>query len=324
MREHARMYRGGHFIRPQVIALGVLLLAAPVARAAVVTIVDCAADPHIQVDKMGNATIDVGTDDLELQCNPEATTTEGVLTVRGADIEITSVVSFPHISVSAGGDLALLGAGLEATDMMAVLSIEAAGDMTIELASVRTGDEHRGGRNLTMVCTEPGCTITARRTRIDGRRITIMAEGDIAFGLVQVTTRGPQDEITVVSRDGSAMISGCGNVFRSGEGGRMEMVVAGGIDLAFAKILVAEDIVLTSGSGPDPVDATIRLVGATVRNDSGKRGDIVVVADEGSQQIDISGAVLVDDDGDVAELNGREQLPHEGNNNVVGQPDIDE
>lgn len=65
-------------------------------------------------------------------------------------------------------------------------------------------------------------------------------------------------------------------------------------------------------------------MGASIRNDFGKRGDITIVADEGTKTINICGTTLVDDGPDVATLNNRSTEPHTGFNNVVGTPDVDD
>jgi hypothetical protein len=64
------------------------------------------------------------------------------------------------------------------------------------------------------------------------------------------------------------------------------------------------------------------LVGATVRNDFGKRGRITILADEGNGQVKI-GATVVDDGPEVSSINGRAELPHEGFANVIGPADLD-
>jgi hypothetical protein len=69
------------------------------------------------------------------------------------------------------------------------------------------------------------------------------------------------------------------------------------------------------------------LVDATLDNGFGKLGEIRVTARGGQSPITIDGATLVDDDvrkpGDVSTLNGREQVPHTGFNDVVGVPATD-
>jgi len=143
----------------------------------------------------------------------------------------------------------------------------------------------------------------------------------------KVTSSSPRDRITVVTEGGDAIMRGCGNLFQGGSEGSLDLTACGLIDLAFAKVLVSRNITITSGTC-EGKPANIRLNGATVRNDSGQKGEIVVVA-TGGQEINISGATIIDDNqrtkvNDVARLNGREAVPHEGFNNVVGTPDADD
>jgi hypothetical protein len=69
--------------------------------------------------------------------------------------------------------------------------------------------------------------------------------------------------------------------------------------------------------------ADIDLTGASIRNDFGKYGRIVIQADGGNGAITISDAVLIENDGDIAQLNGRATLPHTGFAHVVGVPETD-
>ncbi len=90
------------------------------------------------------------------------------------------------------------------------------------------------------------------------------------------------------------------------------------IDLSNDHYLVAENITVTAGGNID-------LTNAELRNDFGKCGEIVVTA---GGQVTIQGATLVDDDcrnnPDVSTLNGREEVPHTGFNDVVGFPVLDD
>jgi hypothetical protein len=308
-----------------------LLLGASGAQAATVTITDCATDPHIVVGPGGNVTINVGADDLELKCALVASGPSSTVLIQGHDVSIQADVKFPgrpildSIGINASGSLEVLGAIIEASNNNASIRLASVGDITLRSSSVRTGED-RYGQDLRIQCTGPRCAITARQTSFTTRHFSMVAEGDIYFGLVKVVTESPRDRIDIVSQTGSAMMSGCGNTFRSGPEGRMSLQVCQQIDLAFARIDVAEYITIQTMGGCGEL-ADIRLAGATVRNDFGKIGEIVITAGD-QQAIDIGGATIVDDERsttpDVAELNGRAQVPHEGFNNVIGTPDLDD
>ena len=90
------------------------------------------------------------------------------------------------------------------------------------------------------------------------------------------------------------------------------------IDLNHDHYIVAENITVTAGGNID-------LTGTELRNDFGKCGEIVVTA---GGQVNIQDATLVDDDcknnPDVSTINGREEVPHTGFNDVVGFPAVDD
>ena len=93
---------------------------------------------------------------------------------------------------------------------------------------------------------------------------------------------------------------------------------AGDIDLTGDIYGIAEGITIAAGGN-------VNLTNATLRNDFGKCGEIEVTA---GGQVNIQQATLVDDNcrekPDVSELNGREELPHTGFNDVVGFPTVDD
>ncbi len=104
-----------------------------------------------------------------------------------------------------------------------------------------------------------------------------------------------------------------------GEGeSNLIMRAAGDIDASGDKWLIANRIIMKAGLNID-------VSHAELRNDFGKCGEIVLIA---VGQVNIEGATLVDDNcpkaADVSELNDREQLPHQGFNEIVGTPALDD
>jgi hypothetical protein len=93
---------------------------------------------------------------------------------------------------------------------------------------------------------------------------------------------------------------------------------AGDIDLTGDIYVIGESITVAAGGN-------VNLTNASLRNDFGKCGEIVVTA---GGQVNVQQATLVDDNcrekPDVSELNGREELPHTGFNDVVGFPTVDD
>jgi hypothetical protein len=96
------------------------------------------------------------------------------------------------------------------------------------------------------------------------------------------------------------------------------MRARGDIDISNDRYHVARDITIQSGLNIDASHADLS-------NDFGKCGEIVLSA---VGQVNIEGAQLVDDDcknqADLSSINGRTQLPHTGNNNVIGVPAVDD
>lgn len=110
----------------------------------------------------------------------------------------------------------------------------------------------------------------------------------------------------------------CRNCVTGGSESTLFLRAGGDIDASGDKYVIANRIVLTAGLNID-------VSHAEIRNDFGKCGEIVMTA---VGQVNIQGATLVDDDcpkaADVSEINGREQLPHQGFNDIIGTPAVDD
>ena len=341
-------------LHPAVLAI-VLLAAVPV-RAAVVTITDCVGDPHVVADLTSTSTrIALGSDDLVLACGlaplpgtDRIVITAHDVTVQGPGGGITSPGDGVTIQVTADGTFTATDTSIEAPANNGSLKITSAGSMRFDDATVDVGGS-TSGDDLRIECTNsaPDCTITAIGSTFESRLTYVTAVGDIAFGHVHLVTHSPRDYIRVTSSHGNVDFSGLaaglaaccasgdpngGNTVVTGNEGNLAVTAFGAINMAGANVLVAEFVLLTSGSAPGlaPVPAGIDLTGASIRNDFAKEGDIVVLADETQATITITGAVLVDDNRtsgveDVSELNGCEVVPRTSPPcvNVVGTPDLD-
>jgi len=110
----------------------------------------------------------------------------------------------------------------------------------------------------------------------------------------------------------------CCNTITGSSESNVTLTALNDIDASNDHYLVAENITLSAGG-------TIDLTNAELRNDFGKCGEIVVTA---GGQVNIQGATLVDDDcrnqPDVSSVNGREEVPHTGFNDVVGTTAVDD
>lgn len=357
-----------HPLRFGAALLGAALLVPRAVPAAVVTVTDCAADPHIVV--VGKATrLEVGADDLVLHCALTPRPGTDRIFVAGHDVTIESPGSMSSAgkatsSITASGTFTASDTALEVSDANANLDIVAAGNMSFANATVSVGSPSKGGKMLDIHCTGAGCTITATNSSFKARTMEITAVGDVSFADSTIVTNSPIDHIRIVSTMGNVILGAggggggqpddcCGipgdgghsNVI-SGNEGELDIVAWGLVDLSGSNVLIAQHICIRSGdespAATDPctapcaggvaagVPADIDLSGASLRNDFGKDGDIVVCADETRATIDIDGATLIDDDpnagtNDVSELNACEIAPRTFPPcvNLLGTPAID-
>jgi hypothetical protein len=342
-------------MRSPATALALVLLAAPV-RAAVVTVTDCVTDPHVVANPPTSATrIEIGADDLVLNCAlaPLPGTDRIVIsahdvTVQGPVGGITAASDGNAIQITAGGTFTATNTSIESTATNGGMSITSAGDMRFENSTVDVGGSTTGD-DLRIECTgaSPDCKIVAIDSTFESRLTFITAVGDIAFGRVHLVSHSPRDYIRVTSTHGDVDFSGAGaglalccagglpgggNTVVTGNEGNLAITAYGFVNLTFTNVLVAEFITVTSGSAPGlaPVPANIDLAGSSIRNDFGKEGDIVILADEAQGTISIGGTVLVDDNRtggveDVSTLNGCEVVPRTMAPcvNILGTPDLD-
>jgi hypothetical protein len=342
-------------MRTSITALLVVLLAAP-AGAAVVTVTDCVTDPHVVANVPSTTTrIDVGTDDLVLACGlAPLPGTDSIaivahdVTIQGPIGGITASGIGVAVQITASGGFTALSTSIESTATNGSMQITSAGDMRFQSSTVDVGGS-TGGDDLRIECTNtaPACKIVAIDSTFESRLTFITAVGDIGFGRVHLVSHSPRDYIRVTSSHGNVDFSGeaaglavcCasgdpngGNTVVTGNEGNLAVTAYGFVNMAFSNVLVAEFITITSGSAPGlaPVPAGVDLTGASIRNDFAKEGDIVVLADEAQATINISGAVLVDDNPtnsvqDVSELNGCTVVPRTSAPcvNIVGTPDLD-
>jgi hypothetical protein len=302
---------------------------------AVVILDDCTNDPHLVANAGTDTThLDVGAEDLVIRCALEPLPQTSRVVVRARDVtvegpagSVTGTGKTKAVDIRATGTFTALDTVIQSTNGNANMDIIAVGDMVIRDSQVIVGELDRGGDLLKIECTGPGCTIDTQDSLFKGRLMEVLAVGDIfSFNNTTFRTHGPRDFITIRSTAGNVLLP-CGVIVRTGNEGDLVIESFGRIDLWGADIRVAEHIVITSGVGPGLAAvpaADVNATSATIRNDFGKDGQIVVTADEAQQIIDITDATIIQEGPEVAELNGRRALPHTGFNNVVGVPAVDE
>jgi hypothetical protein len=355
----ARLARRGRYVALALAAVGV---AAAPATAAVVTVTDCVNDAHIVVQNGTDTTrIEVGADDLVIACPLEPLGgTDGIVlaganvTIQGPAGRVAADGSGTSVRITASATFSAIDTVLEATDGNGAMDIIAVGNILFEGTTVTVGATGAGGDLLLITCTgaAPDCTITASASSFKSREVDIIAVGDIILGGVTITTNSPRDRVEIISLHGN-VDAGTGttaqgqqgpvnkclggtdpistpNVILGGPESDLLIQAFGFVDLSGSRITVAQNIDVMSGvgGGAASVPAFIDLTGAAIRNDVGKRGEIVMVADETVETITIEDVLLIDDDesagvNDVSELNGCEVVPRAGCPNVVGTPSVD-
>ncbi len=334
-------------IRKSILAFGLTVLAATTAPAAVVTITDCVNDPHIQL-LFGTETlrIDVGTDDLVIQCHlqPLPGTDRIVLDANNITIDgaaggkLSAFSPTNAVDINAKGTFTATDTELISSNNNGEMNIDSVGDQVYDNVQIIVGSADSGGDELQITCTgtspAPGCKITVTDSDFKGgRHMRITAVGDIEARNTFFHTNSPTDFIIIRSLNGSVCMP-CDVRTMTGNEGFLIIEARCFVDLPQSKIFASENIFITSGIdgapfGTNTCDAGtfIDLRGATVSNQAGKPGEIVITANEGNSEVLIQDAILIDEENgilDVSEINFREQLPHEGFNNIVGTPAVDE
>ena len=332
------------------VVLGALVVLATCASAAVVTITDCLADPHL--DTVSTTTrIDVGADDLVVKCalapigNTEhLTLAANRITVEGPSGMLAAPGKSPSIRMKARADIVLTHATLESTNGRGGFNLQAVTGITVTDSVLSISDPPNFGRQMEFSCTGALCAINLSGSSLRGHSVKITADGTISGTGFSVQNGSGRPHFDVRSLHGDVVFGngatsggpsiggpkcsgpggGGGGVNGTNEG-RARLFVCHNVDLTGFTIKTGRFIIIEGGlcgSG------TVNLTDATLNNDFGKPGDIVVTAAGGAGQINITGATLVDDDTpfhlpDVSSLNGREATPHTGFNNVIGVPNVD-
>ncbi len=325
-----------------------LLLASRGAGAAVVTITDCVNDPHL-VKQSKTTKVDVGTDDLVIQCalvplpgTERFDLRANDITVQGTGGSIAATGKSPSVRMTAIDEIFLLNTSITSSNGNGGFSIRAGNGITItnSVVDVSVTVPPTFGKKLTIECKNVGCPITINNSQIRGHRILIQAVGDLTGAGNTFTSGGPRPYVYKISTGGKIDLSGgggggggsdkCGGGGGGGGGqfggneGRIRDIACTDVILDGQTIRTGRFITITAGTCGT---GNVSLVNAIVSNDFGKPGEIVITAANGAGQIDIQGASITDDDDkgqvDVSEMNFREQVPHTGFNNVVGTPALD-
>jgi hypothetical protein len=319
-------------IRGTLLAAVLLALVAPSLHAAVVTVTDCVNDPHLQVNLGSDQTkIDVGADDLVLMCalTPLGGTHRLQLVAHNMTLKgnVVATATTSAVRIDASGTFAAMGVTIESANNNGDMSITAVGDMTFTDATVMVGPDLTGGgdtMNVTCTGAAPDCTITSTNSTFKSGNLFITAVGDILMRTTHIITVSPRDDSRLESTHGNVCLP-CDDDISGGNESSLKIFAFGFIDLPAIKILVAQSITITSGvgAGAASVDAHIDLTGAVINNNFGKDGAITITADEGRAQVTIQDATIIQEGPDVATINSRSTLPHQGFANIVGVPQID-
>ncbi|MBI3767943.1 MAG: hypothetical protein HY271_05525 [Deltaproteobacteria bacterium] len=348
------------------IAIAASLAAVSAAGAAVVTVTDCVTDPHIVVSIATNSTrIEVGANDLVIQCDLSPAPATQRVVLGGHDITIdvgASVLGTDNsqgVVINATGAFTAIESTIQSTNPNGDMSIDSVGDMTFTKATLTIGDASSAGDAIGIACSggSPKCKITSTGSTFTARVFLMDAVGDITFASTKVITHGSRDLTRITSTMGNVNLGtaavpvgdnccdgdggGGGDSFLGGSESNMSVLAFGKINLSQTNILIAENICIRSGMSDfsvgacDPctggvasaVPADIDVSNASIRNDSGKPGDIRICADETRATIKLDGAILIDDDAGVSTvstLNGCAIVPRVPPCvNLSGTPDTD-
>lgn len=305
---------------------------APVAGAADVIVTDCTVPPVVASSRTTG--IDVRPNNLILACQLEPLPGTSRIRIRANRITVMGPaggVSAPGkgkaIDLQANESIVVKAATLEASNGNGTMRLRSRTGFDIQNAVLTTGEGDRAGRQMILDCTGTLCPATILRSNFLGHVIKLKVKGTITGIDNTLVTRGPRDQIDVKSLAGDALL--CCDTFDGHNEGNVAINAFCQVNLTQSEVTTGEYITVNSGLGGAlcQTPTNTLLVDATLDNDFGKLGEIAVTARGGQSQIDISGATLVDDDvrkpGDVSKLNGREEIPHTGFNNVVGVPATD-
>jgi hypothetical protein len=334
-----------------VLVLGVLVaFTGHRAAAGVVTITDCLNDPHLDIFS-STTRIDVGADDLVIQCalvpigNTEhLTLLANRITVQGPSGTVAAPGKSPSIRMKARADIVLTDTTLESTNGRGGFNLQAVTGITATNSVLSISDPPDFGRQMSLSCTGALCPIDLSGSSLRGHRIKITADGTVSGTGFNVQNGSGRPHFDVRSLHGDVVFGsgatsggpsnggpkctgpggGGGGVNGTNEG-RARLFVCHDVDLTGFTIKTGRFIIIQGGLCGT---GTVNLTDATLNNDFGKPGEIVVTAAGGAGQINITGATLIDDDApvnvpDVSSLNGREATPHNGFNNVIGVPNMD-
>jgi len=307
--------------------LGALGAVAPLPASAIM-VTDCTASP---VKVQGSKTVlDVRPDDLVLACALEPLPgTDKILvrankiTVAGPAGGITAAGKGRSIELRADADITLTNAALDAANGNAKMRLTSETGFAINATILNVGDATRAGRELKIECRGADCPMTLSNSDLRANRVKASIQGTITGSLTTVSTTGPRDRISIRSVQGDVIF--CKVDLLGRNEGNVEVLAFGNIDLTGGEYATGRYIDVRAGLG-GAGSAVLRA--ATLRNNFGKDGHITVAAAQGSGQVDIEDATLIDDDkpttvNDVSTINGRELAPHQGFNNTVGVPGLD-
>ncbi len=304
----------------------IALIFADVSEGATVTITDCAAPP---VQAAGNRTfIRAVGEDLVIQCAlVPLPGTERIriladqFKVEGPAGSLAANGKGNAIDVRAMKDIVLENTSVENGNANGSIRLHARTGVEITNSLISTGDGTRDGRRIEIRCTGNDCPLDISRSSFLGNQVKGRIRGRVTAVNSSIITRGKRDRITIESQ--TSDVIACCDCFLGEIEGKIFIDADGEVDLSRSTLSTGQ--VIDIESGKSGVGATT-LIQSTLSNDFGKKGDIKVLAAKGNDGIEIQDATLIDDDRrgvDVSTLNKREQVPHEGFNNVTGTPLVD-
>lgn len=197
---------------PVTLALA-LLAGVSSARAAAVTVTDCAAAPVAKVGK--KTVIDRAGDDVVIQCAllPLGGTQRVEVTARSIVVDgpnggsVASGGKGPAIELLAlgtdagGRSIQVLGANVTAANVNGNVFLDGPGAIEIGDSGLQAGEL------LRITCTGAGCPITLDDAVTSSNDLSITAEGTVTVTSSSLATSSPIDLVSIVSRTGDVTLA---------------------------------------------------------------------------------------------------------------------
>ncbi|MEK7643421.1 MAG: hypothetical protein AAB372_03175 [Patescibacteria group bacterium] len=242
--------------------------------------------PALRVTSIGSITYNKGDGLLKLISTQKGITIEG---------PVTSIAKDP-IQIKSAAGVVIEKTLIRNSNNNGDVFIESASNILIASSTVANGKlppADVSGDELKIVCATAGCKIQILDSILRTRTLDIGAKDDVIMRGTWIDGRDPRGDYKVVSEFGSidASAGTCrrpNKITNGTEGSLNFSALAEDVILDDIYIRVPEFIKATAGN-------IVSMIRADISNDFAKRGDIIVTAGGGTNDIRIQDARIVDD-----------------------------